>query len=409
MELNETPRAVRLHIAFFGRSNVGKSSLINAVTGQETAIVSAVAGTTADPVYKAMEIPPLGPCVVIDTAGLDDTGELGRLRMEKSLEILRKTDIAVFVAEAASPANAREREILAAVKKRGIPVVVAVNKADTVPVDVARWERDTGIRSIAVSAATGEGVGELVAALAGISLPEDGKRRIVGDLVREGDFVVLVTPIDKAAPKGRLILPQQQVIRELIESGAVTVVAGTDGLGHVFSALSRAPRLVITDSQVFSKADAQTPPHVPLTSFSILFARYKGDLAELARGAGAVSSLKDGDKILIAEACTHHRQEDDIGRVKIPRWLRGKTGRRLVFEYASGGSFGRDIAQYALIVHCGGCMINCAEMNYRMALAREHGVPMVNYGVLIAHIEGILPRALEPFSSEGRVFEGGGP
>ena len=400
MSLNETPRGERVHIALFGRRNVGKSRLINALTGQEVSIVSEVKGTTTDPVSKAMELLPLGPVVIIDTPGLDDEGALGEQRMQRTRDVLNRTDVALLVAEAACGWGECEQELAAQVRGKGLPLLVVFNKADlAAPAEelcrAAAAQAQAAVH--VVSAATGAGVEDLKLALARIVPEDDDKFRIVGDLLQPADLVVLVVPIDKAAPKGRLILPQQQAIRDILEADALAVVTKETELRETLASLGRKPRLVVTDSQAFAKVSADTPPDVWLTSFSILFARYKGDLGELVRGARAVEKLQDGDRILVAEGCTHHRQSDDIGTVKIPRWLRQRTGKELVFEHASGMKYPRDLKDYALVVHCGACMLNRREMHWRLAQAREAGVPIVNYGVLIAHLQGILPRCLAPF------------
>jgi len=400
--LNETPQGERVHIALFGRRNVGKSSLINALTGQEVSIVSDVKGTTTDPVYKAMELLPIGPIVIIDTPGLDDEGALGELRIQRTRDVLNKTDAALLVTETAYGLGDCERRVLALVQAKGIPLITVFNKRDLA------MPTEEEVRQIAeltqspvhiVSSTTTEGVEDLKLALAK-SVPEEAdKLQLVGDLLSPSDLVVLVTPIDKAAPKGRLILPQQQTIRDILEADAIAVVTKEFELRETLAHLGKKPRLVITDSQVFAKVSADTPRDVPLTSFSILFARYKGDLTALVRGAKAIGALHDGDRVLVAEGCTHHRQSDDIGTVKIPRWLRQHTGKQLVFEHTCGMKYPRDLAQYALIVHCGACMLNRREMRYRIHQAQEAGVPIVNYGVLIAALQGILARCLEPFPS----------
>jgi [FeFe] hydrogenase H-cluster maturation GTPase HydF len=405
MQLNQTPRAVRVHIAFFGKRNAGKSSLINAITGQASAIVSEVKGTTTDPVYKSMEILPIGPCVLIDTAGLDDEGALGQLRVKKTMDVLNKADVAVYVVDAAVPMDEKDGEIIDRIREKKLPLIIAVNKSDIGAADTGALARRYGAKVHAVSALTGAGVKALVTAISKSVPAEEDKFMIVGDLVRAGDVVVLVTPIDKAAPKGRLILPQQQVIRDVLESDAIAIITKEHELRQTLDALKNKPRLVITDSQAFLKVAADTPPDVPLTSFSILFARYKGDLTALVKGAAAVARLKDGDRILVAEACTHHAQSDDIGRVKIPRWIRQMTGKELQFDFVSGSSFGEDVTKYALIVHCGACMINRSEMMHRLDTAREINVPVVNYGVLIACVQGILGRVLEPFPLAKLIWE----
>lgn len=408
MSLNETPRAERVHIALFGRRNAGKSSIINAITDQEIAIVSDVKGTTTDPVYKSIEILPIGPCVIIDTAGLDDVGELGELRKKKTLEVLSKTDIALVVIDAEEGATEYDLSIIAQIQEKKIPVIAALNKVDKVkftPEEQAVAAKTINVPMVAVSAVTKQGIKELKNKIISI-LPEDeDKFKIVGDLVQPGDFVVLVTPIDKAAPKGRLILPQQQTIRDILESDAVAIVTKEYELKETLDNLGKKPKLVITDSQVFLKVAADTPKDVMLTSFSILFARYKGDLIELIKGVKAIKKLKDGDKVLVSEGCTHHRQADDIGRVKIPRWIRQMTGKQIEFEYTSGTSFTEDVKQYALIVHCGGCMLNRAAMISRINDAKEFEVPIVNYGILIAYVQGILDRTLEPFPLAKMIWE----
>ncbi len=398
--LNQTPQGERVQIAIFGRRNVGKSSLINALTGQEVSIVSAVKGTTTDPVHKAMELLPLGPIAIIDTPGLDDEGALGALRVRRALDVLNKTDIALLVTEAGIGIGACEQELLALVRARHIPLLVVFNKTDLAPpgeADLKRAFELAGFPIYSVSSLTQEGVEELMLALAKVVPEEAGKFQIVGDLLSPGDIVVLVTPIDKAAPKGRLILPQQQTIRDILEADAIALVTKEFELRETLARLNRKPRLVITDSQVFAKVAADTPRDVPLTSFSILFARYKGDLATLVRGAKAVETLKDGDRILVAEGCTHHRQSDDIGTVKLPRWVRQHSAKSLIFDHISGMKYPQDLSRYALLIHCGACMLNRREMHYRIQQAVAAGVPIVNYGVLIARMQGILARCLEPF------------
>lgn len=401
MSLNQTPAGERVQIAIFGRRNVGKSSLINAITGQQVSIVSDVKGTTTDPVFKAMELLPLGPITIIDTPGLDDDGALGSLRMQRTREVLNRTDVALLVTEAGPGLGACEQAILALIRARQIPLLVVFNKADLAPPSEADLKQAGELAKVpvySVSSVTQEGVEALKLALAKVVPEESGRFQIVGDLLSPSDLVVLVTPIDKAAPKGRLILPQQQTIRDILEADAIAVVTKEFELRETLASLGRKPRLVITDSQVFAKVAADTPREVPLTSFSILFARYKGDLATLVRGAQAVEALKDGDRILVAEGCTHHRQSDDIGTVKLPRWLRQHTGKQLVFEHASGMQYPGNLPQYALLIHCGACMLNRREMHYRIQQAQSAGVAIVNYGVLIAYMQGILERCLEPFN-----------
>ncbi|MFC0904835.1 [FeFe] hydrogenase H-cluster maturation GTPase HydF [Clostridium sp. MT-14] len=400
MGLNETPRSVRVHIALFGKRNAGKSSIINAITGQDIAIVSDVRGTTTDPVYKSMEILPIGPCVIIDTAGLDDEGKLGHLRKKKTMEVLNKTDISLVVIDSVLGITDYDRYIINEIKDKDIPLIVVLNKIDILKKDnnyIKNVKEEFNAPVISVSAVSGEGIKKLRNEIAGI-LPQDEDRfKIVGDLISPGDFVVLVIPIDKAAPKGRLILPQQQTIRDILESDAMAVVTKEYELRETLENLGKKPKVVITDSQVFLKVSADTPKDILMTSFSILFARYKGDLVELIKGVKAVKKLKDGDKVLIAEGCTHHRQSDDIGKVKIPRWIRQITGKKIDFEFSSGVSFTDDIKKYALVVHCGGCMLNRSAMIYRINTAKQFNVPIVNYGILIAYVQGILDRALKPF------------
>lgn len=392
--MNNTPRSNRIHIALFGKRNAGKSSLINALTQQDIALVSDVLGTTTDPVFKSMEILPLGPVVLIDTAGLDDTGELGELRIKKSLRVLNKTDIAIIVVDAREGISHFDEEIIKKVKEKNIPAVIAVNKMDLVDsAEVTSNDFDV----LYISSKTKEGVKELRIKLGQLTSTEEDKFRIVGDLVNPGDFVVLVTPIDKAAPKGRLILPQQQVIRDLLESDCIAIVTKEYELRETLENLGKKPSLVITDSQAFLKVSADTPHDIPLTSFSILFARFKGDLMELVKGAKAVNALKNGDKVLIAEGCTHHRQSDDIGTVKIPRWLRQYTGKQLEFDHFAGHGYPEDLEKYDLVIHCGACMLNEKEVVHRIHTARDTGTPIVNYGVLIAYLHGIFDRALELF------------
>lgn len=396
MGMNDTPKGERLHIALFGRRNAGKSSIINAITGQDLAIVSDVKGTTTDPVYKAMELLPLGPVMIVDTPGLDDEGELGAERIKKAKTVLNKTDIALVIADGleAYKDMSFEKEILSFIEKKGLPHLVILNKQDT----WAKQEEEiASLGDICVSALTGYHINELKEAIAKIVPTEDDKLQIVGDLINPGDFVVLVVPIDKAAPKGRLILPQQQTIRDILESDATAIVVKEYELRDTLQNLGKKPKLVITDSQVFAKVSADTPKDILLTSFSILFARYKGDLKTLVSGVRAVENLKDGDRILMAEGCTHHRQCDDIGTVKIPRWLLAHTGKKLIFETSSGGGFPEDLSKYSLIVHCGGCTLGKKEMAFRLAEAKDQNIPIVNYGILIAYMQGILKRSVEPF------------
>lgn len=398
--MQETPRANRLHMVLFGRRNVGKSSLINALTGQNIAIVSPVAGTTTDPVQKAMEILPIGPVMIIDTAGLDDVGELGALRVKKSLEMIKRTDLILLVLDDALQIGAAEQIVLVEAKKRQIPVVAVANKNDTNQFKhevLIQCQAKLGAAVIATSALTGEGIDDLKMAIIKNAPTEFADAQIVGDLLNAGDTVVLVVPIDTAAPKGRLILPQVQVIRDLLDSNCATIVVKENQLKQTLDSLKQPPAMVITDSQVFGAVSKIVPKNIVLTSFSILFARYKGDLPMLVAGAKAIDSLKPGDKVLIAEACTHHRQEDDIGTVKIPGWLNAHVGGELDYTWSAGIVFDKQLADYKLIVHCGSCMITRREMLERLFEAKAEHVPVVNYGIAIAHMHGILPRVLSPF------------
>lgn len=393
--MNNTPTGERVHIGFFGKRNAGKSSLLNAVTGQELAVVSSIEGTTTDPVYKAMELLPLGPVMLIDTPGFDDEGTLGEQRVKKTKQVLEKTDIAVLVAEAAEGLSPCDEELLALFNEREIPYLIAYNKSDSVNLQEKAAARDENkiTNVIHASAATGAGIRELKDKLAAM-LPDKEERHLVADLVKPLDLVVLVVPIDSAAPKGRLILPQQQTIRDLLEAGAVPVVTRETELAQTLAKLRETPALVITDSQAFEEVARVVPQEIPLTSFSILMARYKGFLQLAIEGASRIDGLRDGDHVLIAEGCTHHRQCDDIGTVKIPRFLKKYTGKDLVIETASGTGFPEDLTPYALIIHCGGCMLNEREVLRRMRLAG----PVTNYGIAIAKMKGILARSIAPVS-----------
>ncbi|MCO1600552.1 [FeFe] hydrogenase H-cluster maturation GTPase HydF [Desulfosporosinus nitroreducens] len=415
MSLNETPRGVRVHLALFGKRNAGKSSVINAITGQETAIVSKVKGTTTDPVFKSMEILPIGPCVIIDTAGIDDIGELGELRLKKTLEVLDITDVALLIVDIQAGISDNDRFIIDTFKKKKKPLIVALNKSDTIENEnkneaqeriASLLQDELSTPVVAVSALKKLGIKELKNAIISVIPEDEDKFKIVGDLINPGDFVVLVTPIDKAAPKGRLILPQQQTIRDILESDAMAIVTKEYELRETLNHLAKKPKLVITDSQAFLKVAADTPKDILMTSFSILFARQKGDLTEFIKGVKAIETLKDGDKVLIAEGCTHHRQSDDIGSVKIPRWIRQRTGRQIEFEYSSGATFTEDVKKYALIVHCGACMMNRTGMLSRVEQAKSLNVPIVNFGILIAYVQGLLTRALEPFPLAKMTLEG---
>ena len=401
MQMNQTPSSERVHIGFFGRRNAGKSSVLNAVTGQDLAVVSDVKGTTPDPVQKSMELLPLGPVVVIDTPGIDDEGELGALRVKKSYQVLNKSDAAVLVVDASLGLCEEDFAFIEHIQKKQIPYAVAFNKSDLAPsASLAKdlqYLKEHQIDFVSVSTADLSGIDTLKEKIATLAKTEDTKLRIVADLIHPSDFVVLVVPIDKAAPKGRLILPQQQTIRDILEADATAIVVKEYELRDTLAHLGKKPRLVITDSQVFAKVSADTPADIMLTSFSILFARYKGNLPALIKGVTALEQIEDGDKILVSEGCTHHRQCDDIGSVKLPRWIRQYTGKEPEFVFSSGTEFPADLSPYKMIVHCGGCMLNEREMKYRLACAKDQNIPMTNYGILIAYIQGILKRSVEPF------------
>lgn len=403
MQMNQTPSSERVHIGFFGRRNAGKSSVLNAITNQDLAVVSDVKGTTTDPVQKAMELLPLGPVVVIDTPGIDDEGELGALRVKKSYQVLNKVDAAVLVVDQTLGLSSEDFALIEHIRQKKIPYVVVFNKFDLEPAsslakDMEYLEKqNTPVQT--VSTVTNLGIEELKECIAILTKTEEPKLKIVGDLIHPSDFVVLVVPIDKAAPKGRLILPQQQTIRDILEADATAIVVKEYELKDTLKHLGKKPKLVITDSQVFAKVSADTPSDIMLTSFSILFARYKGSLATVVEGVTALDTLEDGDKILISEGCTHHRQCDDIGSVKLPRWIRQYTGKDIDFVFSSGTEFPEDLSPYKLIVHCGGCMLNEREMKYRLVCATDQNIPITNYGILIAYMQGILKRSLLPFPS----------
>lgn len=418
MGFNQTPSGERVHIGFFGKRNAGKSSLVNAVTGQDLAIVSEVKGTTTDPVYKSMELLPLGPVMIIDTPGIDDEGELGVKRIGKSRQILNKTDIAVLVVDAAAGKGEQEEALIHIFRKKNIPYLIAYNKTDLAgEAETEAEQKEAGKEQrresggehekgesrerheIWVSAATGYHIHELKERIAGLVTPEGDGRRLVADLIKPSDLVVLVIPIDKAAPKGRLILPQQQVIRDILDTGASAVMCRENELETVFSSLSRQPKLVITDSQIFAAVDKIVPDHILMTSFSILFARYKGDLRQACQGARALKTVEDGDRILISEGCTHHRQCGDIGTQKLPAWIREYTGREPEFVFTSGTEFPEDLSGYHMVIHCGGCMLNEREMKYRLRMAVDQNVPMTNYGIAIACMTKILDRSIRPFTA----------
>ena len=392
MGLNAQPSGERVHIGFFGLRNAGKSSVVNRVTGQTLSIVSDVKGTTTDPVQKAMELLPIGPVIIIDTPGIDDEGTLGEERVRRALRVLEKTDIAVLVTDSTRGLQPAEQELIELFRKREIPFVIAHNKADLTSVPAAMPENE-----IYVSAAADSNIRELKELIARAVKPTEPEKRLVADLLAPNDTVVLVVPIDSAAPKGRLILPQQQTIRDILEAGAISLVTRETELTRTLESLREPPRLVITDSQAFGIVDKLVPKNVQLTSFSILFARYKGNLRQAILGAAQLNSLQDGDTVLISEGCTHHRQCGDIGTEKLPNWIRRFTGKDVQFSFTAGNEFPEDVSKYALVVHCGGCMLNEREMQYRLRHSAERYVPMTNYGIAIAHMHGILDRALAPF------------
>jgi len=398
MGLNSTPSADRLHIGFFGKRNVGKSSLVNAVTGQKLAIVSDTKGTTTDPVFKAMELLPLGPVMIIDTAGIDDAGELGALRVAKTRQVLNKTDIAVLTVSAAEGITEEDKELLELIRKKNIPYVIVYNKSDL----LKEYPQNTA-DAFYVSAERNEGIKELKEYISTLA-PKENEQKIVGDLIAPNDFVLLITPIDEAAPKGRLILPQQQTIRDILDSGAVAITVKDTELIATLENLGKKPSIVITDSQVFKFADNNVPKDLKLTSFSILMARKKGFLNTAVRGVTAINKLQDGDTVLIAEGCTHHKQCNDIGSVKIPRWLKEYTKREIKIETVSGADFPEDLSKYSLIIHCGGCMLTEREVKYRMKCAEDAGIPITNYGTAIAYMQGILKRSIEIFPDLAEIL-----
>ena len=401
MGMNQTPASERVHISFFGKRNAGKSSVINAVTGQDLSIVSSVMGTTTDPVYKTMELLPLGPVLIIDTPGIDDEGELGALRVRKSYQVLNKTDIAILVIDSTISKTEEEFALIHRFHKKKIPYLVVYNKIDLLSNEEIK-DLAMSVRpgEVLVSASSNMNIYELKEKIASLKPEDTHKYPLIQDLIEPLDLVILVVPIDKAAPKGRLILPQQQTIRDILERGALSLVVRDtelkDTLEH-FRAQGIRPRLVVTDSQAFARVSRDTPEDITLTSFSILFARYKGELETQLKGVSSLSSLEDGDRILISEGCTHHRQCGDIGTSKIPDWIRNYTGKKPVFEFTSGTEFPEDVSSYKMVVHCGGCMLNEREMKYRIACCQDQGVPITNYGILIAQVTGILKRSLGPF------------
>ncbi len=422
MSLNHTPSADRIHIGIFGKRNAGKSSIINAITGQSLSIVSDIKGTTTDPVLKSMELLPLGPVVMIDTPGLDDTGDLGELRIKKAYQILNKTDIAILVIDGNEGITKEDEAILKRIQDKHIPCAIVKNKCDlksstetetaskntnqrntavcpkdAPSVDSSIDTSSTDIPMIEVSAATGKNIQKLKDLIASLAPADDGKLRIVSDLISSGDFVVLVVPIDSAAPKGRLILPQQQTIRDILDTGAISIVSRESELKDTLASIGKTPALVITDSQAFEEVSQIVPEDILLTSFSILFARHKGILSTTVAGVKALDHLKDGDIVLISEGCTHHRQCDDIGTVKLPRWVKKHTGKDLNFEFSSGTGFPEDLSKYSLIIHCGSCMLNEREVRYRMQCAKDAKIPFTNYGIAIAYMKGILDRSIQVF------------
>ena len=399
MGLNDTPKSDRIHIGIFGRRNAGKSSIINAITSQNLAVVSKVKGTTTDPVQKAMELLPLGPVMIIDTPGIDDEGELGKMRVEKSYQVLNKTDIALLVVDGNEGLTQCDKDLIEEIKKRKLPYLIILNKSDEV------CNRYNIENSIWVSAETKENIWELKERISKLVPNENMTLKIVGDLLDPEDIVVLVVPIDSAAPKGRLILPQQQTIRDVLEAGAISVVTRDTELPQTLKSLGKKPKIVVTDSQAFGKVKNDVPEDILLTSFSILFARYKGDLAEQIKAVKAIDSLKDGDYVLISEGCSHHRQCDDIGTVKIPRWLKEHSGKKINYEFSSGTEFPRDLSKYKAVIHCGGCTLNEKEMKLRIAVAKEQNVPITNYGIFIAYTQGILKRSLQAFPEIAKILD----
>lgn len=399
MSLNATPSSERVHIGIFGKRNAGKSSLINAITGQNLAIVSEAKGTTTDPVYKAMELLPLGPVMIIDTPGIDDEGVLGSLRIQKAYQVLNKTDIALVIIDAAVGPSAEDLRLIKRINAKKIPLLIVINKCETINEDkkTAYQSLLTNGKLLFVSAEQQLNIFELKEAIAQTVPADENKAQIVADLLSPSDFVVLVVPIDSAAPKGRLILPQQQTIRDILGADAAAIVVKENELTNTLQNLGKRPKLVITDSQVFKKVAAETPADILLTSFSILFARYKGNLQTAVQGVTALESLVDGDKILVGEGCTHHRQCDDIGTVKLPRWIKEYTGKNPEFIFTSGTEFPLDLSPYKMIIHCGACMLNEREMQYRIKCAADQNIPFTNYGITIAYINGILKRTVEPF------------
>lgn len=395
MGLNSTPSGERIHIGFFGKRNAGKSSVVNAVTGQESAVVSDILGTTTDPVFKAMELLPLGPVMIIDTPGFDDEGSLGEQRVKKTRQVLNKTDIAVLIVDAQQGLSQTDSQLISIFKEKGLPFIIAYNKVDLL--DSKELLKDN---EIYISAKNGTNIYELKEKIGRLSVLHSSDKRLVGDLLNAGDLAVLVVPIDSSAPKGRLILPQQQAIRDILEAGAISVVTRDTELKQTLAGLNKKPAIVITDSQAFKQVSRDVPEDVKLTSFSILMARYKGFLDGAVRGAKEIDSIENGDRVLISEGCTHHRQCEDIGTVKLPKWLEGYTGKHFDFSFSSGTEFPEDLSKYRLIIHCGGCMLNDREMRYRMKCAEDQGIAFTNYGTAIAFMNGILKRSLAVFGND---------
>lgn len=395
MGLNSTPSGERIHIGFFGKRNAGKSSVVNAVTGQESAVVSDILGTTTDPVFKAMELLPLGPVMIIDTPGFDDEGSLGEQRVKKTRQVLNKTDIAVLIVDAQQGLSQTDSQLISIFKEKGLPFIIAYNKVDLL--DSKELLKDN---EIYISAKNGTNIYELKEKIGSLSAFHSSNKRLVGDLLNAGDLAVLVVPIDSSAPKGRLILPQQQAIRDILEAGAISVVTRDTELKQTLAGLNKKPAIVITDSQAFKQVSRDVPEDVKLTSFSILMARYKGFLDGAVRGAKEIDSIENGDRVLISEGCTHHRQCEDIGTVKLPKWLEGYTGKHFDFSFSSGTEFPEDLSKYRLIIHCGGCMLNDREMRYRMKCAEDQGIAFTNYGTAIAFMNGILKRSLAVFGND---------
>lgn len=404
MGLNSTPSSERLHIGLFGKRNAGKSSVINAITGQKLAIVSEQKGTTTDPVYKAMEILPIGPVVLIDTPGFDDQGELGKQRIQKSMQILNKVDMAILIIDGNLGISEDDYRWIEKFKEKNIPYLIVMNKLDLVKNADKKWENKLDF-IIWVSTRTGENIHKLKEEIGKIAPFKEEMSRIIGDLIRPLDFVVLVVPIDKSAPKGRLILPQQQTIRDILDSNAISIVVKETEFKKVLQNLGKKPKLVITDSQVFEQVSKETPEDILLTSFSILFARYKGNLKEAVKGVKILDSLKEGDRILISEGCTHHRQCDDIGTIKLPRMIANYTGKQIQFEFSSGRDFPENLSKYAMVIHCGGCTLNKREMKHRIHCAQKQGVAITNYGILMAYINGILKRSIAPFPAIAKILQ----